>query len=124
MVSVGFVHNVVKRFKTTGEVEPLPKGGAHGKLGPDDEGTLVLLVREQPDATLDELRADLQRSRHVSLTASGVHRALVRLGLTYKKRRSELRSSRGKTFGKRVPPSSNAFIVVTREDTSSSTNSA
>lgn len=124
MVSVGFVHGVVSRFRMTGQIEPGTRGCAHWKLTSDDEGALVHLVRDQPDATLEELRNELHRTRHVSLTKSGVHRALDRLGLTYKKRRCEPQSNRARTFTGLGSPFCGAFIVETPGGTSSSTNSA
>lgn len=124
MVSVGFVHRLVTRFEQTGCVEPCVPGGARPKLSPDDEGALVLLVQAQPDATLDELRAELERSRHVTLTTSGVHRALQRLGLTYKNSRSGRPSSHVRTSRRRASGSSAALAAGTRNATSSSTNSA
>ena len=61
--------------------KPGPRGPV--KLTPQDLDTLRHAVRRRPDATLRELAALLS----VAVAESTVHRALARLGLSFKKRR-------------------------------------
>ena len=92
-VSHAFVCDMVAQYQRTGSVVPGPHGGGRHKLGPKGDAKLRALVEADPDATLDELRARLRRSRGISITRSGIGRALHRLGLPRKKKRS-MRPSR------------------------------
>ncbi|MGY9047746.1 MAG: winged helix-turn-helix domain-containing protein [Rhodobacterales bacterium] len=47
---------------------------------------LVEIVRAEPNITLKELATALQETHGVSVHLSSIHRALVRSGLSYKKR--------------------------------------
>lgn len=87
-VSHAFVCDMVAQYQRTGSVGPGHHGGGHHKLGPKGDAKLCALVEADPDATLDELRARLRRSRRIMLTRSGIGRALQRLGLPRKKKRS------------------------------------
>ncbi len=83
-VSLSFIVRLLQRRHATGTLEPKPHGGGPPKaLGPDDRQRLAQLLREQPDATLEQLR---QRGGfRCSLTT--LWRALRRQRLTYKKKR-------------------------------------
>jgi transposase len=83
LVNVSTIVRLLKRHRQTGTVEPKPHaGGRRPALGPDDLERLRALIREQPDATLDELRERLG----VSCSVMAVSRALRRLGITRKKK--------------------------------------
>jgi transposase len=84
-VSHAFVCDMVAQYQRTGSVAPGHHGGRRHKLGPKGDAKLRALVEADPDATLDELRVRLRRSRHVEITLSGLCRALMRLGLPRKK---------------------------------------
>lgn len=86
-VSPAWARRVKQCRRETGRTEPLPRGGA--MVIKIDMQRLAELVLEQPDATLLELRDRLG----VDCTESAICRALQRLGLTFKKRRS-MRPSR------------------------------
>jgi transposase len=59
-VSLSFVTRLVRHRRATGSVEPKPHaGGRPPALGPDDLERLRGLIRESPDATLEELRQAL-----------------------------------------------------------------
>src|SRR5665213_562423 len=59
-VSLSFVTRLVRHRRATGSVEPKPHGGGRPPaLGPDDLERLRGLIRESPDATLEELRQAL-----------------------------------------------------------------
>ena len=78
-VSQAWARRVKQRRRETGETAPRPMGGA--RADQDRPARLVELVREQPDATLTELRERLG----VACAISTVCMALKRLGLSFKK---------------------------------------
>jgi transposase len=82
-VSLSFVARLLRRRRQTGSLEPQPHGGGHPPAL-DHEGLERLrdLVRQQPDATLDELR------QRVGTPGSrmALWRALEKLKLTRKKK--------------------------------------
>jgi transposase len=82
-VSLTFVFRLLRRRRDAGTLDPKPHGGCPPPtLGPEELRRLAELIREQPDATLEQLR---QRGGfQCSLTT--VWRALRRLGLTRKKK--------------------------------------
>src|SRR3954468_10580250 len=82
-VSLSFVVRLLQRRRDADTLDPLPHGGGPTPvLGPGDRQRLAELIREQPDATLEQLR---QRGDfRCSLTT--IWRALRRLGLTRKKK--------------------------------------
>lgn len=85
----------LRRYRETGSVHPLPhRSGNPPKV--DDYGGQLLrqLVRDRPDATLGELAAGYKERTEVKLAICMVHRALTRLGITRKKKRSTRQSAR------------------------------
>jgi transposase len=85
-VSSSWVRRVMQRRRECGETSPRPCGGATViKIDPD---RLRELVRQRPDATIKELHQSLG----VPCAESGVAKALQRLRLSFKKRRSTRRS--------------------------------
>ena len=89
-VSPAWARRVKQTNREQGRTTALPRGGA--RVIKIDMERLAELVREQPDATLAELRERLQ----VECCDTSVCRALARLNLTFKKRRSMLRSRTGR----------------------------
>jgi transposase len=124
VVSHAFVCDMVAQYRQTGAVASGRHGGGHHKLGPKGDAKLRALVEADPDATLDELRARLQRSRRVTLTRSGIGRALQRLGLPRKKKRSMRPSRTGPMSRRHGQRSAAGRGTATRSGTFSSTNSA
>src|SRR3954453_14521095 len=83
LVSLSFVTRLLQLHRSTGSLRPRPHGGGHpAKLSPQDLERLRELVRQQPDATLEELRQRLG----VSCSTMTIARALRRLGLPRKKK--------------------------------------
>lgn len=81
-VSRAWARRLKQRRRETGEVAARPMGGAtHFKV---DRERLAQLVREQPDATLKELRDRLG----VRCAESTICMALKAMRLSFKKRRS------------------------------------
>jgi transposase len=82
-VDLSTIVRLLQRFRTTGSVEPKPHaGGPRPKL--DAQATVRLLeaVRQQPDATLAELRDRLG----VTCSIVTIFRTLKRNGITRKKK--------------------------------------
>jgi transposase len=85
-VSPAWTRRVNQRRRETGETTARPMGGA--RVIKVDLERLKKLVAERPDATIVELHARLG----VQCSQSAVGMALDRLDMTFKKRRSMLRS--------------------------------
>jgi transposase len=82
-VSTSFVVRLLQRRRAAGTLDPEPhRGGRPPALGSDDLERLAGLVRDQPDATLEQLR---QRGGF-TCTLKTLWFALDRLGLTRKKK--------------------------------------
>src|SRR5262249_30267105 len=83
LVSVSFVTRLLQLSRSTGSVEPRPHGGGHpAALTPEDLQRLRELIRDRPDATLEECREHLGSS----CSLATISRALFRLGLPRKKK--------------------------------------
>src|SRR5947208_5159479 len=76
LVSVSFVTRLLRTHRDTGSLEPKPHGGGNpAVLTPEDLERLRELIRQQPDATLEECRQRLG----VSCSTMTISRALSRL---------------------------------------------
>jgi transposase len=83
LVSVSFVTRLLQLHRTTGSVEPRPHGGGYpAVLTPEDLERLRELIRDRPDATLEECREHLGSS----CSLATISRALSKLGLPRKKK--------------------------------------
>src|SRR3954449_4435772 len=83
LVSVSFVTRLLRTNRDTGALEPKPHGGGHpAVLTPEDLERLRALIRQQPDATLEECRQRLG----ASCSTMTISRALSKLGLPRKKK--------------------------------------
>jgi transposase len=96
-VSPAWVRRLKQHRRERGEVAPRTGGGSRGRK--IDRGRLAELVRQQPDATLVELRDRLG----VSVTPWAVCKALRELKLSYKKNRSAPPSRTGRTSPSAAP---------------------
>src|SRR5438105_8942718 len=77
LVSVSFVTRLLRTHRDTGALEPKSHGGGNpAVLTPEDLERLRELIRQQPDATLEECRQRLG----VSCSLMTIARALSRLG--------------------------------------------
>lgn len=81
-VSPAWARAIKQRRRETGETTPRPMGGA--TVIKIDRARLAELVREQPDATLKELRERLG----IQCAESAICMALKKLGFSFKKRPS------------------------------------
>jgi transposase len=91
-VSRAWARRVKQRRRETGETGPRPMGGA--TVIKIDLVQLADFVRQRPDATIKELHAMLG----VDCVESAVFKALKRLGLSFKKRRSTRPSKTAQTL--------------------------
>jgi transposase len=83
LVSLSFVRRLLRHYRDTGGVEPKPhRGGRPPALGPADLERLQQLEREQPDATLEELRQRLG----LDCSLMAISCALRKLKITRKKK--------------------------------------
>jgi transposase len=83
------VQRWLTRFNTAGTVAPLPHGGgANARLTPHDLSVLWRLVTEDSDATLATLASRLAHATRCHVHRSTISRALARLDVTQKKKRS------------------------------------
>jgi transposase len=107
-VSLSFIQDLLRRYRQTGSVEPKPHGGGSpGKIGPHLSMS-ERLHEQQPDASLAERCEQLAATAPVHVGRTTMHRALKRLGLTRKKRRSMPRSRTLKRGAKHAWPSRNS----------------
>lgn len=82
-VSVSFITRMLHLHRTTGSLEPRPhRGGNPAVLTPEDLERLRELIRQRPDATLEECRQHLG----ASCSTMTISRALNDLGLPRKKK--------------------------------------
>ena len=83
LVSVSFVTRLLRTHRRSGSLQPQPHGGGHpAALAPEDLERLREVIRQQPDATLEECRQRLD----VSCSLATISRALSKLGLPRKKK--------------------------------------
>src|SRR3954468_18603920 len=82
-VSTSFIVRLLQRRDATGTLDPEPHGGGTPPaLGPGDRERLAELIREQPDATLEQLK----RRGGFTCSLKTLWLALDRQGLTRKKK--------------------------------------
>lgn len=84
-VSTRWVQKLLKRRSETGRIEPL-----QGRTGPKPKWTQHLqsiqaLVKDHPDATLEEYSALLKKKLGLSISYVTVWRIFKRLNITFKK---------------------------------------
>ena len=100
-VSEAWVRRLKQRRRERGTIEPLPRNsGRKPALDEAAQQRLRELVRQQPDATLEELRSQLE----VRLSISSLWETLRKLRLPFKKSPCTRRSRTGPTCGNCAPP--------------------
>lgn len=88
-VSISFVDKLLRRQRTTGSVAALPRrGGPAPRLDEPGRGLLTACLRQQPDATLDEVRVLLAATGGPALSRSAIWRAVQALDWRRKKKGS------------------------------------
>jgi transposase len=119
-VSTAWIRRLLQRRRQTGSFAAKPHAGGAVKMTPDRRDRLLVLVSEQPDATLAELHDRLAAPVHLSTLA----RALLRLQLTVKKKVAGPPSRTAPTCAASVPPSGLGPPRSTRTASCSSTRPA
>ena len=85
-VSKSFVIKLLKQYRETGDIKPLPHGGgAKLKVKPEQLEVLAELIETNNDATLEELCQMLQEKAKVVVSRATMGRMTQRLNLTVKK---------------------------------------
>lgn len=85
-VSTYFVKKMLRQWRKTGDLAPLPHGGGKPRsLTTKQLQVLKRKVREQSDLSLSELQQMLNEQESVEVHPSTISRALSRLGLPRKK---------------------------------------
>lgn len=93
-VSLSFVQNLLRRYRSSGTIEPKPHGGGQiPKLNNEQLALVGLLVESNNDATLVELcvseayrRYRLEEQTQVKISRSSMGRITQKLKLTRKKK--------------------------------------
>ena len=85
-VSLTFIENLLKRYRTDGTVEPRAHGGGQvAKLSQDQEAVVATLIEENNDAILVELCNQLEQRVGVRISRATMGRYVQKLKLTRKK---------------------------------------
>ena len=93
-VSLTFIENLLKRYRTDGTVEPRKHGGGQlPKLSLEQEGILTNLIEENNDAILVELCDRLEQRVGVRISRATMGRYVKKLKLTRKKKLYTQRSA-------------------------------
>lgn len=86
-VSKSFIQKLMKQYKETGDLRPLPQGGTcPPKINNEQMVDLVAIIEENNDATLEELCELLNEKREVKVSKSTMGRITQRLNYTLKKK--------------------------------------
>ena len=93
-VSVSFVEKLLQRQRTSGSLAPLPlRGGPAPCLDASSRADLVACLRQQPDATLDELRVGVAALGGPAVSPATMGRAVQAVNWQRKKRASTPRNA-------------------------------
>ena len=88
-VSYSFVNRLLRRYKATNSIDPLPHGGGKTPLIDSEQLNIVnKLVDEDNDATLQELSDRLQQKIGIQVSIPTMCRLLQKLNSTRKKNSS------------------------------------
>lgn len=91
-VAKSYVQKLLKQYRETGDVQPKPHGGGTElKLTSEQQVTLLEIVEENNDATLEELCQLLKEKTGVSISRATMGRMMQRLRITVKKNSSSNR---------------------------------
>jgi len=86
-VSRYFIYTLLKRYKTTGSVQPKPMGShIKPKITPDGETHILEWLDNQSDLTLHELCDKYEAHFNIKVGKSSMDRALKRMKVTFKKK--------------------------------------
>ncbi len=107
-VSLGWAKKISAQRNRTGRAERVPhQPGRKARVGVEAQKQVVAWVSEQPDLTLAEIQAKLQREAAIVLSRGRVWYLLGKLGLRLKKSRSMPPSATAKATAGSAKSSSN-----------------
>lgn len=87
MVSLGFVRNLLGRFKATGHIEPKPHGGGIEPTWTEaNQHVLRDIVKHSPSATLEQYVEMFEARSGHSVSRSTLWRGLQLINVSYKKK--------------------------------------
>jgi len=93
-VSVSSAVKWMRRWKESRSATPKPRGGSVSPLEREAD-RVVALITDQPDLTLEEIAAELQRHR-IHTSSSSLSRFFHRHDLTFKKKFASCRTGASK----------------------------
>jgi len=97
-ISLGMVKKLIQQRRHLGDIAPLHwRAGRKPLFTGGHKDQMRAAIRRQPDTTLAEFRELLG----LDCSLPSIHRVLVRMGMTYKKRRFGPVSRTARTSGKR-----------------------
>ena len=118
-VSLGFVKKLLQQRRRIGEVRAQHhRSGCKPRSVTSHRQPLRTRLDKKPDLTLKELRA----ATGLACTLPAIHYVLVKLGLTYKKRRSAPANKTGPSSGGRAKPGGDSRAASIRRGASSLMN--
>lgn len=110
-VSLGFVKKLLQQRRRIGEVRAQHhRSGCNPRIVASHRQQLRTLLAKKPDLTLKELRV----ATGLACTLPAIHYVLVKLGLTYKKRRSGRVNKTGPRLRERAGGGGGARAASTR----------
>ena len=87
-ISASCAVKLVRRWRETGSVKPGKMGAPkRSKLDPDSDW-LADLVKEEPDITLEEIRARLREERDMAASIGAIWKFFNRRDISFKKNRA------------------------------------
>lgn len=114
-VSEGWAKKISAAYRRTGQRERVEqRHGRLSKVTPEVQQHLGALVRQQPDATLAELQARMERDRGLHMGVGPLWRWLRKLGLRLKKNRSTRKSATRRPTGSAAKHSSKSSARLRR----------
>lgn len=120
-VSLGLVKKLLQQRRRLGDLRPQHhRSGRKPRIVASHQHQLRALLAKKPDLTLKELRA----ATGLACTLPAIHYVLIRLGLTYKKRRSGRLNKTGLTSSGHGGSGGGSRPALIRRGWSSSTNRA
>ena len=94
-INVSSVNRILSRARSTGSVAPKSQGGRRSfKFGEEEREILKGWLIEDPDVTLADLQRRLREEHGLTVHLSNVHRQVISLGFSRKKRRSPMQNGR------------------------------
>ena len=118
-VSLGMVKKLLQQRRHSGDITPRHhRAGRKPLIISEHQRQMRSLLAQKPDLTLRELR----KAMALECSLQAIHVVLVKMELTYKKRRSVLPSKIARTLQKPARSGGGGRVVLTRRDSSSSTS--